>query len=120
MTGSTEIYRGRLLQDAFRAVAHDLSGMRVALHLAIGAKDSAVRREYARSVASREQDLVNLADYPTPRDWQQTILRRTNNLLYGIHLHIQLPLWQYVIEEYLSVDTGDVVVTAVRTSERYL
>lgn len=110
----TEIYHGRSLQNAFQAVAHDLGGMRVMLNVAIGPNDLAVRRRYVRDVAFREQDLVNLADHPTPQGWRTTILRRTNELLYEIHLLVQLPLWQYVITAYPRLD----VITAVRTSER--
>lgn len=110
----TEIYYGRSLSIAFQAVAHDLGGMRAAVHLAVGPRDIAVRKRYTRDLTLREQDLVNLADHPTPKNWQTTILRRTNELLYEIHLLVQLPLWQYVIKTYNSVD----VVTAVRTTER--
>ena len=111
---TAEIYYGRSLQNAFQATAHDLGGMRVMLNVAIGPNDLAVRRRYVRDVTFREQDLINLADYPTPRDWRTTILRRTNELLYEIHLLVQLPLWQYVITGYPRLN----VVTAVRTSER--
>lgn len=116
MTERTEIYYGRSLQNAFQAVAHDLGGMRAMLNVAIGPSDLAVRRRYVRDVAFREQDLVNLADYPTPRGWRTTILRRTNDLLYEIHLLVQLPLWQYVIEEWPSID----IVTAIRTPKRQI
>lgn len=114
MTERVEIYYGRSLQNAFQAVAHDLGGMRVMLNVAIGPNDLAVRRRYVADVAFREQVLVNLADRPTPQGGRTTILRRTNELLYEIHLLVQLPLWQYVIKEWPSID----IVTAVRTSER--
>lgn len=110
-----EIYYGRSLQNAFQAVAHDLGGMRVMLNVAIGPNDLAVRRRYVRDVAFRERDLVNLADDPAPNPLRaRHVLRRTNGLLYEIHLLVQLPLWQYVIKDYPQVG----VVTVTRTSKR--
>lgn len=109
-----EIYYGRSLQNAFQAVAHDLGGMRVMLNVAIGPNDLAVRRRYVRDVAFRERDLVNLADDPAPNPLRaRHVLRRTNGLLYEIHLLVQLPLWQYVIKDYPQVG----VVTVTRTSK---
>ena len=112
----TEIYYGRSLQNAYQAIAHDLGGMRAALHLAIGPKDRAVRDRYVRDVSSYEKALALLADQsPAPTRFKQIdVLRRANLLLYEIHLRVQLPLWQYVIKKYPQVD----VVTATRTSER--
>lgn len=113
----TEIYYGRSLQNTYQAIAHDLGGMRVALHLALGPKDRAVRDRYVREVSSREKALALLADQfsaPAMRHKQTDVLRYTNQLLYEIHLLVQLPLWQYVVKKYPQVD----VITAVRTSER--
>lgn len=110
-----EIYYGRSLQNALQAIAHDLGGMRTMLSLAIGPNDLAVRRGYVRGVTFRAQDFINLADYPAPRPLRtRDILRRTNDLLYEIHLLVQLPLWQYVLVDYPQVS----VVTVVRTSKR--
>lgn len=110
----TEIYYGKSLSNAFQAIAHDLGGMRVVLRLTVDPKDKAVRDRYTRDLIHREHDLINLADHPTPAGWQKTILRRTNELLYEIHLLVQVPLWQYVVKEYESID----VITAVRSDRR--
>ena len=110
----TEVYYGRSLSNAFQAIAHDLGGMRAVLRLAIDPKDKAVRDHYIRHLIHREHDFINLADHPTPVGWQTTILERTNDLLYEIHLLVQAPLWQYVVKQYESID----VVTAVRSDRR--
>lgn len=112
----TEIYYGHSLQNAYQAIAHDLGGMRAALHLALGPKDRAVRDRYVRDVSYREKAFALLADqFPAPTQYKQTdVLGHTNLLLYEIHLVVQLPLWQYVVKKYPQVD----IVTAVRTSER--
>ena len=110
----SKVYYGRSAPNAYQAIAHDLGGMRTLLRLAIGANDKAVRDRYMRDVALREQDFTNLADHPIPQGWKNAILGRTNDLLYEIHLLVQLPLWQYVIKDYPQVG----VVTAVRTSKR--
>ena len=44
----------------------------------------------------------------------RNILRRTNDLLYKIHLLVQLPLWQYILIDYPQVG----VITVTRTSKR--
>lgn len=110
----TEVYYGRSLSNAFQAIAHDLGGMRAVLRLAVGPKDKAVRDRYVRDLIHREHDLINLADHPTPAGWQTTILRRTNDLLYEIHLLVQTPLWQYSVKTFGSVG----VVTATRSDRR--
>lgn len=111
----SEIYYGRSLQNAFQAIAHDLGGMQAMLNLAIGPNDLAVRRTYVHGVALREQDLANLADDPAPNPLRaRHILRRTNDLLYEIHLLVQLPLWQYILVDYPQVG----VITVTRTSKR--
>lgn len=110
----TEVYYGRSLPNAFQAIAHDIGGMRAMLRLMIGPKDKAVLDRYTCDLVYREQDLTNLADHPTPAGWQKTILRRTNDLLYEIHLLVQTPLWQYVVKEYESID----VVTVMRSDRK--
>lgn len=110
----TEVYCGKSLSNAFQAIAHDLGGMRAVLRLAISPKDKVVRDRYTRDLIRREYDLVSLANHPTPASWQKTILGRTNELLYEIHLLVQVPLWQYVVKQYESID----VVTAVRSDRR--
>ena len=110
-----EIYYGRSMQNAFQAIAHDLGGMRAMLNLAIGPNDQAVRRSYVLGVTFRAQDFINLADYPVPHPlWTRDILRRTNDLLYEIHLLVQLPLWHYVFTNYPQVS----VITVTRISKR--
>lgn len=110
----TEIYYGRSLSNAFQAIAHDLGGMRVMLRLTVDPKDKAVLRSYTRDLIHREHDFINLADRPAPAGWRKIILRRTNDLLYEIHLLVQTPLWQYVMKEYESID----VVTVTRSDRR--
>ena len=110
-----EIYYGRSLQNALQAIAHDLGGMRTMLSLAIGPNDLAVRRSYVRAVTFCEQDLGNLADGPAANLlWARHALQRTNDLLYEIHLLVQLPLWHYVLTDYPQVN----VITVTRTSKR--
>ena len=116
MTERAEIYCGRSLQDAFRAIAHDLGGMRAMLNVAIGPESLIARYFYVRNVSSCEQHLTNLADCPAPRAWRRAVLRRTNEQLYDIHLLVQLPLWQYVIEEDPLTNT----ITAIRTPKRQI
>ena len=110
-----EIYYGRSMQNALQTIAHDLGGMQTMLNLAIGPNDQAVRRSYVLAVTFREQDLVNLADDPALSPLRtRDILRRTNDLLYEIHLLVQLPLWQYILVDYPQVG----VITVTRTSKR--
>ena len=110
-----EIYYGRSLQNALQAIAHDLGGMRTMLSLAIGPNDLAVRRSYVRGVTFRAQDFINLADSPAANLlWARHALQRTNDLLYEIHLLVQLPLWHYVLTDYPQVN----VITVTRTSKR--
>lgn len=110
----SEIYHGVSLPDAYRAIAHDLGGMRVMVHLALGPEDARVRDRYIRDLVCREHDLINLADHPTPVGWRTTILNRINELLYEIYLLIQLPLWQYVMRCPEPVG----VITVVRNDRR--
>ena len=92
-----------------------LERMRTMLSLAIGPNDLAVRRCYVRGVTFRAQDFINLADSPAPYPLlARNILRRTNDLLYKIHLLVQLPLWQYILIDYPQVG----VITVTRTSKR--
>ena len=110
-----EIYYGRSIQNALQTIAHDLGGMQTMLNLAIGPNDQTVRRGCVRGVTFRAQDFINLADYPAPHPLRtRDILRRTNDLLYEIHLLMQLPLWQYTLVDYPQVD----VITVTRTSKR--
>ena len=110
----SEIYQGVSLPNAYQAIAHDLGGMRAMLCLALGPEDARVRDSYIRSLIHREHDFINLADHPPPKSWQTTILNRTNELLYEIHLLIQLPLWQYVVKRYGSAG----VIIVVRDDRR--
>lgn len=111
----TEIYYGRSMENAFQAVAHDLGGMQVAVRLALGQKDIAPRKAYLRRLADHERSFADLADHPdASKKWWKETVRRTNDLLYEIHLMTQLPLWQYVVVEWPHIN----LVTARRVPER--
>ena len=111
----SEIYYGQSLSNAFQAIAHDLGGMRVVVRLALGPQDINPRTRYVRDLIHREHDFVNLADNPSmPEKWWKGVVSRTNDLLYEIHLTVQLPLWQYVVTEWQQID----LVTVCRVSKR--
>lgn len=111
----TEIYCGRSMENAFQAIAHDLGGMQVAVRLALGQKDIAPCKAYLRRLADHERSFADLADHPdASKKWWKGTVRRTNDLLYEIHLTVQLPLWQYVVTEWQPLD----LVTVRRVSKR--
>ena len=111
----SEVYCGRSLSNAFQAIAHDLGGVRVAVQLALGPKDINPCKRYLLHLTYREHDFVNLADHPSmPEKWWKGIVQRTNDLLYEIHLTVQLPLWQYVVTDWQQLD----LVTVRRVSKR--